>query len=59
MFKNVRLVILFDVLLNPSFKMTASFANIARTTQLAQVNLFIRKYFESFGIGSLYEKNNF
>ena len=25
------LVILFDMLLNPSFKMTTSFANIART----------------------------
>ena len=32
MFKNMRLVILFDMLLNPSFKMTGSFANIARTT---------------------------
>ena len=31
MFKNVRLVILFDMLLNPSFKMTTSFANVART----------------------------
>ena len=30
MFKNVRLVILFDMLHNPSFKMTRSFANIAR-----------------------------
>ena len=32
MFKNMRLVTLFDMLLNPSFKMTTSFANIARTT---------------------------
>ena len=32
MFKNMRLVILFDMLLNPSFKMTTNFANIARTT---------------------------
>ena len=32
MIKNMRLVILFNMLLNPSFKMTASFANIARTT---------------------------
>ena len=32
MFKNMRLVILFDIFLNPNFKMTASFANIARTT---------------------------
>ena len=31
MFKNMRLVILFYMLLNPSFKMTTSFANIART----------------------------
>ena len=31
MFKNIRIVILFDMILNPSFKMTTSFANIART----------------------------
>ena len=28
----MRLVILFDMLLNPSFKMTTGFANVARTT---------------------------
>ena len=38
MFKNMRLVILFDMLLNSSFKMTADFANIARTT--ASTNKF-------------------
>ena len=32
MFENMRLVILFDILLNPIFKMTTSFDNIARTT---------------------------
>ena len=33
MFKNMRLIILFDMLVvNPSFKMTPSFANIARNT---------------------------
>ena len=32
MFKNMRLVILFDIFLNPNFKMTTIFANIARTT---------------------------
>ena len=32
MFKNMRLIILFYMPLDPSFKMTASFANIARTT---------------------------
>ena len=55
MFKNKRLVILFDMLLNPSFKMTTSFANIARTT-VKQVNLYIRKDFKSSGIGPSYEK---
>ena len=30
MFENMRLVILFDMLLNPCFKMTISFANITR-----------------------------
>ena len=32
MFKNMRLVIVFDMFLNPSFEMMASFANVARTT---------------------------
>ena len=32
MFKNMRLVILFDTLLNLNFKMTTSLTNIARTT---------------------------
>ena len=32
MFKNMRLVILLDIFLNPSFKMTTSFANVAKTT---------------------------
>ena len=32
MFKNMRLVILFGMFLNPSFKMTTSFGNVARTT---------------------------
>ena len=32
MFENMRLVILFGMFLNPSFKMTTRFANIARTT---------------------------
>ena len=31
MLKNMRPVILFDMLLNPSFRMTTSFGNIART----------------------------
>ena len=32
MYKNMRLIIFFDRVLNPSFKMTKCFANIARTT---------------------------
>ena len=32
MFKNMQLVILFDMFLNPSFKIMTSFANVARTT---------------------------
>ena len=32
MFKNMRLVVLFDMLLSTSFKMTTGFANGARTT---------------------------
>ena len=39
MFKNMRLVILFHMLLNPSFKMTTSFANVAGTT--ASTSIFI------------------
>ena len=53
MFKNMRLVILFDMLLNPSFKMTSSFANIARTTASTSKYIYIRKDFKSLGIGSL------
>ena len=32
MFKNMRLAISFDMFLNPSFKITTRFSNIARTT---------------------------
>ena len=49
MFKNMRLVTLCDMFLNPSFKMTASFANVARTT--ASASKFI--YQERLGIKSL------
>ena len=41
--ENLILVILFDVLHNPSFKMT-------------KINLYTRKDFKALGIGSLYEK---
>ena len=39
MFKNMTLVILFDMLPNPSFKTATSFAYIARTT--ASTSIFI------------------
>ena len=32
MFKNMKLVILFNMFLNPSFKMTTCYADVARTT---------------------------
>ena len=35
MFQNMRLIILFDMFLNSSFKMTSSFVNIAGTTASA------------------------
>ena len=44
MFKNMRLVILSDMFLNPSFKMMTSFANVARITAIT-VNLYTRKDF--------------
>ena len=47
----MRLVILFDMLLNPSFKMTTGFANVARTTastsniKLVFNSLKVKNYF--------------
>ena len=40
MFENTKLVILFDVLLNPSFKSKTSFTNIARTTASASKYIY-------------------
>ena len=48
----MRLAILFDMFLNPSFIMTTNFTNVAGL-QLAQVNLYARKNFKSSRIGSL------
>ena len=50
MFENMRLVILFDVLLNPSFKMKTSLTNIARNKNKNNT----RNNFKLLGIGSLY-----
>ena len=46
--KNMRLVSIFDIFLNPSFKMTTGFTNVA--------TLYIRKDFKSSGIEFLYKK---
>ena len=55
MFKNMRLVILFEIFLNPSFKMMTNFTNIVRTTPSTS-KLNTRKDYKSSGTGSLYEK---
>ena len=51
MLRNVRLVMLFDMLVNPSFKMTTSVAKIARSTR--QNNLcacqLLKRYQTLFG----------
>ena len=57
MFKNMSIVILFDMFLNPSFKMTSSLANIARTTASTR-NLYTRKDIKHQEL-RLYMKNNF
>ena len=51
----MRLVIFYDMLLDPSFKTTKSFVNVVRTTTSAR-QLIFKKYFKSSAIGSLYEK---
>ena len=56
MFENIRLVILFDVFLNLSFKVTVRFTSIAATTANTSKFIYTRKDFKSSGTGSLYEK---
>ena len=42
MYKDMRLYILFDMVLNPSFKMTTSFTNFAiLSTQLSTIDFYI------------------
>ena len=40
MFNNMRLDILFDMFLDPSFKKTAGFANIFRTTASTNKSIY-------------------
>ena len=53
MFKNMRLIILFDIFFNPSFKMATSFSSVAKITATTTTR---RNDFKSSRIGSLYEK---
>ena len=55
MFKNMRLAILFDMLLSPILKWRQVSPRWLEL-QLAQVNLCNRKDFKSLGIGSIYER---
>ena len=50
-----RVDILFDILLNTSFKMATNFANVARITASTS-KFYSRKYFKALGTGSLYAK---
>ena len=40
MFENMRLVIIFDMFLSPSFKMTTGFANIPRITASTSKSIY-------------------
>ena len=52
----MRLAIVFDMFLNPTFKITTNFANIARTAASTSRYIYISKDFKSSRIGSLCEK---
>ena len=55
MSKNMRILILFYMFVNPSFKMKKGFENVAKlAVNLFKVNLYTRKDFKSSGTGSLY-----
>ena len=56
MFETVRVAVLFGMFLNPGFKMTASFGNIATITANTRNNTSTRRDFKSPGTGSLYDK---
>ena len=54
----MRLVILFNVFLNPSFKMMTSFTNIAKTTVSTKWIYILGNIWDHQELG-LYMKNNF
>ena len=56
-FKNMRLVIIFYIFLNLSFKMTTVFANIARTTASTNTIYTLLNILNHQELG-LYMKNN-
>ena len=53
MLKNMRLVILFAMLLNPSFKMTTSFANMFSSSQTQLKDKSDVHYFKLRYVGNL------
>ena len=57
MFKNVGLVIFFYMFLNPSFEMTTSYANIARTTVGTSKFIYILQKISIHQELGLYMKN--
>ena len=44
MLKNMRLVIVFDMFLNPSFKMLTGFTNITRTTASTSKLIYYERF---------------
>ena len=44
MFKNIGFAILFDMFLNPSFEMSTSFANLARTTASTKEFIYLERF---------------
>ena len=55
----MRLAILFDMFLNPTFKITTNFANIARTAASTSRYIYILAKISNHHELGLYMKNNF
>ena len=57
MFKNVKLFILFDMILDSSFRMMTGFVNIARTTASTSIICILGNISNPLDLG-VYMKNN-
>ena len=57
-FKNIRFVVLFHKFVNPLFKMTTNFANVARTTARTSTFFILGNISSDQELG-LYMENNF